>query len=123
MNGDVKKSWLAPAATLLSLVACYGTLAAVAVLGALGIGIALNETVWAGAIVFFAVLAELVLLVRWRRHRRPLPVSLAGLGVVIIVLTMFASYHLVAEIAGFLFLCAGTFLDWRVPRSPTGRGV
>jgi hypothetical protein len=43
--------WLAAVATTFSLVACYGTLAAIAVLGALGVTIALNEAVWAGAIV------------------------------------------------------------------------
>ncbi len=52
MNGDEKKSWLALAATLLSLLTCYGTLAAIALLGALGVGIALNEAVWAGASCF-----------------------------------------------------------------------
>jgi hypothetical protein len=37
--------WLAPIAAVLSLLACYGTLAATAILGALGITLALNDAV------------------------------------------------------------------------------
>ena len=44
----------------------------VGLLGALGVGIALNEAVWAGAIVLFAALAVAALALRWRRHGRGL---------------------------------------------------
>jgi hypothetical protein len=117
MNGDEKKSWLALAATLLSLLTCYGTLAAIALLGALGVGIALNEAVWAGGIVLFAALAVAALALRWRRHGRVLPVGLGLAGLALIAFAMYVSYSLPAEMAGFALLCAGTYFDWRGGRA------
>jgi hypothetical protein len=109
--------WLAPLATALSLVACYGTLAAIALLGALGVTIALNEAVWAGAIVLFAGLTLAILLVRRRRHGRLAPTALAGVGFLLIGVTMLVAYNQIIEFAGFVFLCAGTVMDWRIGRS------
>tara|TARA_R100000935_G_C2772044_1_gene138046 strand:- start:30 stop:218 length:189 start_codon:yes stop_codon:yes gene_type:complete len=62
MPDTQNRSCLAPLATALSLIACYGTLAAEGLLGALGI--ALNEAVWAEAIVVFAALAVAALALR-----------------------------------------------------------
>lgn len=115
-----RSAWLAPAATALSLLACYGTLAATAALGALGVSIGLSESAWAGTIVVFAWLALLVLCAGWRRHRAMRPMAIAGIGVVIITLTILVAYDRVLELIGFAFLCAGTFLDWRA-RSGEGR--
>jgi len=106
-------SWLAPAATALSLLACYGTLAATALLGALGVSIGLGETAWAGTIVVFAWLALLALWCGWRRHRALRPITIAAVGVMIITFTMLAAYDRVLELTGFALLCTGTFLDWR----------
>jgi hypothetical protein len=117
MNGDERKSLLALAATLLSLLTCYGTLAAIALLGALGVGIALNEAVWAGGIVLFAALAVAALALRWRRHGRVLPVSLGLAGLALIAFAMFVSYSVPTELAGFALLCAGTYVDWRGARA------
>jgi len=111
--------WLAAMATAFSLIACYGTLAAIAVLGALGVTIALNEAIWAGAIVLFAALALVALVFRWRRHRQNSPIVLAGIGFLLIAFAMVISYESIVELAGFAFLCAGTFVDWRIGR---GRG-
>lgn len=105
-----------PLATASSLIACYGTLAAIALLGALGVTLALNEAVWAGAITLFAGLAFVALLIRWRRHRRTVPVLLAGLGFLLIAFTMLISYERIIELVGFGFLGAGTLVDWRIGR-------
>lgn len=123
MRDGYKGNWLAPVATALSLVACYGTLAAVALLGALGVTIALNEAVWAGAIVLFAGLTFAALLIRRRKHGRLAPVALAGIGVLLIGFTMWVSYAQIIEIVGFIFLCAGTVLDWRNGRGRAGTSV
>ncbi|WP_159460207.1 MerC family mercury resistance protein [Tistlia consotensis] len=104
---------MAPAAAALSMLACYGTLAASALLGALGVTIALNEAVWAGAIVIFAWLTLPALWLRWRRHRLLRPLALAAVGVALISITMTVAYARAVEIVGFVFLCAGTYLDWR----------
>jgi energy-coupling factor transporter transmembrane protein EcfT len=117
MIDKTSRRGLAPLATALSLVACYGTLAAVAFLGALGIGIALNEAVWAGAIVLFAALAVAALALRWRRHGRGLPVLLGGAGLALIVFAMYVSHSLPIELGGFALLCLGTWADWRGGRA------
>lgn len=116
MTQNKANDWLAVVATAFSLVACYGTLAAIAVLGALGVTIALNEAVWASAIVLFAALAFVALFFRWRKHRRSLPLLLAGIGLLLIAFTMMVSYQRIIELSGFAFLCAGTFVDWRIGR-------
>ncbi len=118
-----KGNWLAPVATALSLVACYGTLAAVALLGALGVTVALNEAVWAGAIILFAGLTFAALLIRRRKHGRLAPVTLAGIGVLLIGFTMLISYARIIEFVGFVFLCAGTVFDWQSGRGRAGTGV
>lgn len=123
MKDTSKGNWLAPVATALSLVACYGTLAAVALLGALGVTIALNEAVWAGAIVLFAGLTFAALLARRSKHGRIAPVILAAIGVLLIGFTMLISYARVIEFAGFVSLCAGTVLDWHNGHGPVETGV
>jgi len=117
MPDTQNRSRLAPLATALSLIACYGTLAAVGLLGALGIGIALNEAVWAGAIVLSAALAVVALALRWRRHGRGVPVLLGGAGLALIGFAMYVSYSLPAELGGFVLLCLGTWADWRGGRA------
>jgi hypothetical protein len=104
-------------ATALSLIACYGTLATVALLGALGLGIALDEAIWAGAIVLFAALAVVALALRWRRHGRGVPVLLGAAGLVLIGFAIYVSYSLPAELGGFALLCLGTWADWRGGRA------
>lgn len=116
MTQNKANDWLAAVATTFSLVACYGTLAAIAVLGALGVTIALNEAVWAGAIVLFAALAFVALFFRWRKHRHNLSMVLAGIGLLLIAFTMMIFYERIIELVGFAFLCAGTFVDWRIGR-------
>lgn len=114
-----KGNWFAPVATALSLVACYGTLAVVTLLSALGVTIALNEAVWGGAIVLFAGLTFVALLVRRRKHDRLAPVALASIGVLLIGFTILISYARLIELVGFVFLCTGTVLDWRNGRGHT----
>lgn len=121
MNQNKTSDWLAALATAFSLIACYGTLAAIALLAALGVTIALNEAVWAGAIVFFAGLAFVALLIRWRGHRHIAPVLLAGIGFLLIGFTMLVSYERIIELGGFVFLCAGTIVDWRIGRGRVAR--
>ncbi len=110
--------WLAALSTVLSLVACYGTLAVIAVLGMLGTVIALNETVWAGAIVVFTSIAAVGLVMGFLRHRRPWPVLVGGLGAVAIATVMLVQYDRLIEVAGFVLLCAGAVWDWRSGRNP-----
>ena len=115
-----KFSWIASAATALSLVACYGTLAAIGLLGALGIAIALNEALWTGAIVTFAALAVGGLGFGLSRHRQPWPILVGGLGAVTLGYVMYVQYDRLIELAGFALLCLAAYWDWRLrPFSPS----
>lgn len=88
---DRKKVGVPPLATALSLIACYGTIAAIALLGALGVTIALNEAAWAGAIVLFAGLATAAIFMRWRKHHQHLSLVLAAVGFLLIACAMYVS--------------------------------
>ncbi len=107
-------AWLGSAATLFSLAACYGTLAAIGLLGVLGITIALNETLWAGVIIAFAVLAVGSFCLSLRCHRQPWPTLIGGFGVAILGYTMYIQYDRLIEISGFTLLCLAAFWDWRL---------
>ena len=116
---------LAAVATGLSLVACYGTLAVIGLLGALGIAIALDEALWAGVIVAFAGLAFVGLSLGLARHRRPWPVLVGAAGAAAIGYVMYGHYDRVIELAGFVLLCLAAIWDWRLRRrrAPSARNT
>ncbi len=109
-----KSKQLAGIGTILSLVTCYGTLAIVSILGALGFAITLNNTIWAGAIVAFAALAAIGLALGYRRHRKPAPLAIGILGAALISYTMLVDYSRVIELIGFVLLALAAFWDWRI---------
>jgi len=108
--------WLAPAGTVLAIIACYGTLAVVGALSLMGVALAIDEGLWAGAIVFFALLAFIGLLLGWRVHRALPPVLLGVLGTGMILWAMAVAYSRPVEIAGFICLAAAAWLDLRARR-------
>ena len=118
MKLSVKRpiDWLAPLATFLAILACYGTLLILGMLAMMGIGIVVHEGLWAGAIVLFALLALAGIVLGWLRHRAlpPLLLGLAGAGLVL--WAMGVSYSRPVEITGFVFLILGAVLDWRAKR-------
>lgn len=109
----MKHSSIPAVATLLSLLACYGTLLAIAALGAMGVAVSLNEGVWATAIFGFALLALLGLAFGLRRHGSFLPLILGAIGTGAIGYAMFVDYSRAVEIIGFLVLIGAVCLDWR----------
>ena len=118
MQTDGKRySWLPGLATVLSLLACYGTLAVLALLGALGVAIALDETLWAGAIVATAALAVGGLAVGATRNRHVWPLLIGGLGAAVIGYAMYVQYSRVTEVSGFILLSTAVFWDWRLRNS------
>jgi arsenite methyltransferase len=101
---------------VLALLACYGTLAAVALLAVLGIGLALNEGIWAGAIALFALLTLLAIIPGARRHGGFGPSILAGAGAGAIMYALFVDYRLWIELAGFAALAAAVLWDIQLRR-------
>jgi len=119
MINNSRSSRLAGIGTLLSLVTCYGTLGLISLLGALGIAIAVDNSIWAGTIVVFALLAVIGLALGLLRHKKPWPLLIGGLGAAIIAYAMYVQYDRLIEISGFVFLSLAALLDWRLKN--TGR--
>lgn len=104
-----------------ALLACYGTLVAIAVLGAAGVTVAIDETAWAGAITIFAAVAAMAVLAGQRKHRRLGPGIVAVLGASAIGYTMTVSYDLALELAGFVLIAAGVVWDQILGRQHSSR--
>lgn len=119
MFKNFKLDWLAGIATIMSMLACYGTLVIISILGIFGFAIVLNETLWAGAIIAFSVLAVIGFAAGWNRHRQPWPIILGSIGVFILGYAMYVQYDRVTEVAGFIFLSLAAFWDWRLRRQIT----
>jgi len=108
-------------ALILALLSCYGTLALVALLPLLGLGLALDDGLWAGTIALF-VLLSLAALAAGLRHRvglLPLLPGAAGGGLVLYALLV--DYHALVELAGFVLLGAAVLWDLRRRRRQEAR--
>ncbi len=113
MSADGKTSWLPRAATALAVLSCYGTTVLIGLLSLLGVSLALNESIWAGAISAFAALATIAIATSYRRHRVIGPTLVAVLGLGLVLWVMYGAYSRGIELVGFALLIAATFWDWR----------
>jgi len=111
-----KFGWLAGTGTLLSILACYGTLATLAVLSLLGITLVVDPGVWAGTISLFAVLAVVGVAVTYRQHGKIVPLLIALVGAGLILWAMFGSYSRIIELLGFGGLIIAATWDWRLKK-------
>ena len=99
-------------AFVLAALACYGSLAAVAIMSTLGIRMALNDGIWAGTIVFFSLLTTAIIGLGMRKHKSMAPLLIAFLGILVLCYAMFINYHALTEIVGFILLAAATYIDF-----------
>jgi ubiquinone/menaquinone biosynthesis C-methylase UbiE len=99
-----------------ALLACYGTLALVGLLSALGASLAINEGAWAGAITAFAALTVTAVAAGWRKHGSVGPLLPGILGFALIAYTMFSEYLRSVELVGFTLLTIAALWDYRVRR-------
>ena len=108
------------AAVMLSVVACYGTLAAVTLLSLAGITVNIHEGAWATVIVVFAWIAVLAMGVSGQRYGSFGPFILSDIGALLVSWVMFVDYSRTVEIAGFALLIVAAFLHRRLRiRHPT----
>ena len=101
------------AALALALLSCYGTLALVALLPLLGLGLALDERLWAGTITLFVLLSLGALAAGLRRRVGPLPLMLGSLGGGLVCYALFVDYRALVELFGFTLLGTAVALDLR----------
>lgn len=109
--------WLPGVATVLSIAACYGTLAVVGALGAMGIALVVDDALWAGAIVAFAILAVVGIALGLRAHHRPWPLMLGAIGAGAITYTMYFNHDRAIALIGYAMLCGAAAWDWRLRRA------
>lgn len=94
-----------------ALLSCYGILAAVALLSALGTAVEPDPGLWAAAIAGAAVLATAGTAWNLRRHHQPWPLLLGLAGAGLVVYVMFGSYDRALEALGFAALLSAVGLD------------
>ena len=97
-----------------SLALCYGTLALVALLAALGMAIPVPEGVWATLVVTFAWIGVLAMGVNLRRHGNFGPFVLADVGALLVSWVMFVDFDRAMEGIGFALLVAAALWDRRL---------
>lgn len=110
-------------ALVLSLLACYGTLAAVAALSALGVTLALHEGAWAGTVVLFALLALAAVVAGRGQHGRLAPSLPALAGTLLLGYVMLVDFDRLLELAAFALLALAVAWDARLGRRPAGAGT
>jgi arsenite methyltransferase len=94
-----------------ALLSCYGILAAVAILSALGMAVDLDPGLWAATIAGAALLATVGTGWNLRRHRKPWPFLVSILGAGAIAYVMFGSYDPLIEGLGFAALVGAVAWD------------
>ena len=99
------------AALALSVFACYGTLAAVALLSAAGITLAINPGLWAGTIVTLGALAVVAVAAGVRRHGTYAALGCAVAGIAALAYVQFVDYSVSFELLAFGLLAAGVAID------------
>ena len=105
-----------------AIVACYGTLAALALFSAAGINLAVNETVWAAVIVLAAACAALAVVARaWRTGEGRLAAGFALAGAALVAWTQLGRYDFALELVGFALLAAAVIID--LARGGTAGGL
>lgn len=94
-----------------ALVACYGTMALLALLPLLGVSVTIDPGLWAASIAGAAILAVVATAFNLTRHGQPWPLGVAGLGAAAIGYAMFGAYEPIVEGLGFAALIGAVALD------------
>ncbi|QOR39839.1 methyltransferase domain-containing protein [Billgrantia diversa] len=105
----------------LALLSCYGTLVLAVLMPLLGVHLALDEGLWAGAIATFVLLTLVVLASGLRMHRRPWPVLVGLAGTFLVLYALFVDYSVLVELGGFVLLAGAVAWDIRERRRHEAR--
>ena len=129
MNSKVRSArfaWLGSAASLVAVVACYGTLAAVALLAAIGTSADINEGTLVKIITALLGLAFAGMIYSFRLHRHPGPITVSLLSVIVLLWVFYGTYSKPIELLGFASLIIASLWDFRCKKkacpAPTSQG-
>jgi len=109
-------SWLGSAASLLAVVACYGTLAAVALLSIIGISIKIDESTLAKLITGLLALALGGIGYSYSVHRHPGPLMLSVASAAMLLWVFYGGYSKPLELSGFAGLIIASISDFRTKK-------
>ena len=104
------------AALVLSMLACYGTLAATAALSLAGISVAIDPGAWSATILAFGLAAVIAIGAGMRKHGRFTPLGAALAGGALLAYAHLVEFGYVVELAGFALLGIAVFLDLHARR-------
>lgn len=107
-------------ATGASMVACYGVLALVGVLGLIGMTVPVNPVLWTAAIVALLLLALLGLALNARAHRRANPLLIGIGGALLVGYALIGRYDWRLEAVGFVAVLGAALWDHRIYRTAVG---
>ncbi|HEC97480.1 MAG TPA: MerC family mercury resistance protein [Nitrospirae bacterium] len=109
-------SWLGSATSLVAVVACYGTVAAVALLSLVGVSVKLDESFMVKLITGLLILALLGMGNSFRLHRHAGPLLLSLAAAAVLFWVFYGSYSKPLELTGFAVLLAASVWDFRVKK-------
>lgn len=109
-------SWVGSATSLLAVVACYGTLATVALLSVIGISIEIDEGLLVKLVSGLLVLALAGMGYSYSLHRHPGPLLLSVAAAALLLWVFYGSYSKPLELTGFAALVAASVWDFRAKK-------
>lgn len=107
-------SWLGSATSLIAVIACYGTLAAVALLSLVGVSVKLDESFMVKLVTALLILALVGMGNSFRLHRHAGPLLLSLAAAAVLLLVFYAKYSRPLELTGFALLVIASVWDFRV---------
>lgn len=115
-SGEKDYSWVGSAASLLAVLACYGTLTTVALLSVIGIGIEIDESLLVKLVTGLLVLALAGMAYSYRVHRHPGPLLLSITSAAVLLWVFYGSYSKPLELTGFAVLVFASLWDFRAKK-------
>ena len=115
-KSESKFAFYSGVAALLTFIACNGLIFVVALLALFGITLDINPHVQAILISLFAILTSVLIYKGFMQHHKIGPLLVAGIGALVIILTMYVSYNQLTESAGLLALVVAAGWNWYLAR-------
>ena len=116
-----KLAFYSGVAALLAFIACNGLILVTALLAIFGLTLNINPHVQAILISLFAILTSFLIFKGFKRHNKFGPLILAGVGALVIILSMYIWNDKLIESAGLLALVVAAGWNWYVVRQKTSR--
>ena len=108
-----RHAWFPGLAALLAFVSCKGIVIVTALFPLVSFTTPVNPHVQAAIISLLSLLTFLFIVINYRRcHHIMGPVVLSGIGVVMVVATMYLAYNPVIETAGLMVLMGSALWSW-----------